>query len=41
MAVYEQATEPVGAPLGALWITPDDPPIAVGYDGLTYADLLS
>jgi hypothetical protein len=40
MAVYEQAAEPVGAPLGALWIDTDEPPpIAVGERPLTYDEL--
>jgi len=26
VAVYEQATEPMGAPLGSIWITSDPPP---------------
>jgi hypothetical protein len=40
MAVYEQAAEPVGAPLGALWIDTDaPPPIAVGDRPLSYDEL--
>jgi hypothetical protein len=39
MAVYQQSAEPVGAPLGAIWITSETPPIAVGYPGLTYEDV--
>jgi len=39
MAVYEQATEPVGAPLGAIWITEDAPPVAIGIRPLIYDDL--
>jgi len=39
MAVYEQATEPVGAPLGAIWITSDPVPIYVGTAPVIYHDL--
>lgn len=40
MAVYEQPGEPVGAPLGALWIDTDAlPPVAVGTRPLIYDDL--
>ena len=38
MAVYEQAAMPLGAPLGALWITEETPP-PVGSRPLTWADL--
>jgi hypothetical protein len=39
-AIYEQTAEPVGAPIGALWIDTDDPPpIAVGTRPLTYDEL--
>lgn len=40
MAVYEQPAEPIGAPIGALWIDTDaPPPIAVGDRPLTYNEL--
>jgi hypothetical protein len=41
LAVYEQAGEPVGAPVGAVWIDTDDvPPVAVGPAApVTYRDL--
>lgn len=39
-AVYEQTAEPTGAPLGALWITNDPPPVAVGTRPLIYDDLV-
>jgi hypothetical protein len=40
MAYYEQASEPAGAPLGALWVDTDaPPPIAVGDRPLTYDEL--
>jgi len=41
VAVYEQAAEPVGAPLGSIWITSDPPPTGLAifppliYDQLT------
>jgi hypothetical protein len=31
VAVYESSTEPVGAPLGAIWITSDPPPTGTDY----------
>jgi len=40
MAVYEQAAEPIGAPLGAIWITSDPPPVAVGAAPLVWGDLV-
>lgn len=40
MAVYEQAAEPVGAPLGAIWITSDPPPTSIAlYPPLIYDQL--
>ena len=39
LAVYDQAAEPVGAPLGAIWITTDPPPVAIGVKPLIYDDL--
>jgi hypothetical protein len=41
VAVYDQATEPVGAPLGAIWITEEPPPIAIGGEDLSYGELAS
>jgi hypothetical protein len=40
MAVYDQAAEPVGAPLGAIWITQDAPPVSVGIKPVHYDDLV-
>jgi len=39
--VYEQAAEPVGAAVGAIWITSDPPPVSLGTKplGLIYDDL--
>lgn len=40
VAVYEQTAEPVGAPLGSIWITSDPPPTSIAlYPPLIYDQL--
>ena len=40
LAVYEQTAEPVGAPVGAIWITDDPVPFVFAGPPLTYDDLV-